>query len=550
MTSPGETVSADVGHPNDLDTARLGQLIAADRNLGAMIESRVDRYGDKTFLLFEGTATSYREMDVLANRAAHGLARLGVGRGDRVALMMRTSVEWLALWFGALKIGAVMVPINTAYRGNGLAHILNDSGSRVVIADSDYGDRFDALGDELVAMTELIARPVDDGDALGRRTVADLLDADGSRPAALDLEPRDPAAILYTSGTTGPAKGCLLPHGQYLASAHQMNANCHYDSSSVLYSCLPLFHINAQNYSVLCAVAAGATLALDAKFTASGFFDRLCAVNATAFNIIGGIPVMLYNQPERAIERQHGARVAFGVPVPLDLWEAWEKRFGVRIVYAYGMTENALPAMVSFDQTPCAPRLRGSGGRATPSAELAIVDDDDRLVAPGVVGEVVTRPKVPWTMMLEYFGNPAATVAAWRNGWFHTGDLGYLDEGGYFFYVDRKKDALRRRGEMVSSWDVESVVSAFPAVADCAVFGVPSEVGEDEIMVAVVLTEGAVLDRQSLLTHCRDRMAAFQVPRFIRVVGDLPRTQTGRVEKYKLRSEGVTIDTWDAVAPN
>jgi crotonobetaine/carnitine-CoA ligase len=534
----------------ELTTAVLHDLIEADRNLAALIENRADIYGDKTFLILGGQETSFAEMDTLANRAAHGLAALGVQHGDRVALMMRTSVEWLALWFGALKLGAVMVPINTAYRGNGLAHILNDSGSRVAVADSDFVERFDALGDELTSMTQLISRPVDADGAAGRRTVADLLDAARTRPPTLELTARDPAAILYTSGTTGPAKGCLLPHGQYLASAHQMNANCGYDSTSVLYSCLPLFHINAQNYSVLSALTAGASLALDEKFTASGFFDRLTAVGATAFNIIGGIPLMLWSQPERAIERQHSAQVAFGVPVPLDLWEPWEKRFGVRIVYAYGMTENGLPTLFPFDQTPADPRLRGSGGRATPSAEVAIVDAQDQFVAPGVVGEVVTRPRIPWTMMLEYYGNPQATVTAWKNGWFHTGDLGYLNEDGYFFYVDRAKDALRRRGEMVSSWDVESVVSSFPSVAQCAVYGVPSEVGEDEIMVAVVLVDGVSLDHQGLLAHCRLRMAAFQLPRFIRVLAALPRTQTDRVEKYKLRDQGVTSDTWDSAAAN
>lgn len=529
----------------ELTTAALRDLIAGDRNLAAMIEDRADRHGDKTFLLFEGRATSFADMDALANRAAHGLGALGIGRGDRVALMMRASLEWLALWFGALKLGAVMVPVNTAYRGSGLAHILNDSGARVVIADSDFVERFDALGDELTAMHRLIQRPVD-GAPVSGETVAHLLDAADTRPPVPDLTPRDPAAILYTSGTTGPAKGCVLPHGQYLAAAHQMNANCHYDSTSVLYSCLPLFHINAQNYSVLCALSAGASLALDAKFTASGFFDRLAALGATAFNIIGGIPLMLWNQPDRPIERTHGARIAFGVPVPLDIWEQWEKRFGVRIVYAYGATENGLPTLFPYDQTPAAAHLRGSGGRESASAEVRIVDADDQYVACGVVGEIVTRPKIPWTMMLEYHGNPQATVAAWRNGWFHTGDLGFCDEQGYLFYVDRKKDALRRRGEMVSSWDVESVVAAFPAVAQCAAYGVPSEIGEDEVMVAVVLAESGRLDYQALLAHCRERMAAFQVPRYIRIVEDLPRTQTERVKKYELRAEGVTPDTWDA----
>jgi crotonobetaine/carnitine-CoA ligase len=236
--------------------------------------------------------------------------------------------------------------------------------------------------------------------------------------------------------------------------------------------------------------------------------------------------------------------------VPLDVWERWEQRFGVRIVYAYGMTENGLPTLFPYSATPAAEHLRGSGGQASASAEVAIVDEDENPAAPGEVGEIVTRPKIANTAMLEYFGNPAATASATRNCWFHTGDLGYLDAEGYLFYVDRKKDAMRRRGEMVSSWDVEAAVRKFPGVLDCAAYGVPSELGEDEIMVAVV-PAGAVdgaFDPGALHEFCADQLAPFQVPRYVRRVDALPRTQTERIEQYKLRAAGVTADTWDSRA--
>jgi crotonobetaine/carnitine-CoA ligase len=232
------------------------------------------------------------------------------------------------------------------------------------------------------------------------------------------------------------------------------------------------------------------------------------------------------------------------VPVPLEIWEHWEQRFGVRIVYAYGMTENGLPTLFPYTATPAAPHLRGSGGQASASAEVGIVDEDDMPVAAAEVGEIVTRPKIANTAMLEYFENPAATAAATRNCWFHTGDLGYLDGEGYLFYVDRKKDAMRRRGEMVSSWDVEVAVRKFPGVLDCAAYGVPSELGEDEIMVAVV--PASDLDPAALHEFCAEQLAAFQVPRYVRQVDALPRTQTERIEKYKLRADGVTADTWDS----
>jgi carnitine-CoA ligase len=532
----------------DLSTSELHRRLDADRDLRHLLESRARTHADKTFLRFGQRSLSFAELDSLADRAATAMLERGVGRGDAVALMMRNCVEWLAAWFGAVKLGAVVVPVNVAFRGDGLTHILNDSRAALLLLDADLIPQLDAVTPHLAHLRRVVVRETPGADGNGRETTSEFLAGPSSRPPAVDLRLKDPAAILYTSGTTGPAKGCVLPHGQYIAAAHQMAVNLEYDHTDTLYSCLPLFHINAQNYSVLCAWSAGATLALDATFTASGFWRRLIDTGTTAFNIIGGIPLMLWAQPPSPLDTAHRARVAFGVPVPTELWPRWEQRFGVRVVYAYGMTENGLPTLFPYSHTPAPAALRGSGGRASASAEVAIVDEDDRPVAPGTVGEVVTRPRIGHTMMLEYFNNPGATAAALRNCWFHTGDLGYLDEDGYFFYVDRKKDAMRRRGEMVSSWDVEAAVRKHPAVADCAAYGVPSPLGEEEIMVALVVAAGTELDRPALLAFCRERLAGFQVPRYVRVVEALPRTQTERVEKYRFRAEGITGDTWDALA--
>ncbi|HTK62464.1 MAG TPA: AMP-binding protein [Pseudonocardia sp.] len=533
----------------ELSTAELRRRLTVDTDLRTLIESRAAAHPDRTFLRFgadrDGRDHSYADIDALADRAAGALLEHGIGAGDTVAVMMRNCPEWIALWFGAAKIGALIVPVNVAFRGEGLAHILGDSRAALTIVDDDLLPQLQGArtGTGAVVVREAV------GSATGGfPTLEAFLDRAATRPPASTLRRKDPAAILYTSGTTGPAKGCVLPHGQYLAAAHQMAVNLEYGADDTLYSCLPLFHINAQNYSVLCAWAAGAALALDTGFTASGFWQRLVDVDATAFNIIGGIPLMLWGQPESPLERRHRARVAFGVPVPLDIWERWELRFGVRVVYAYGMTENGLPTLFPYTATPAAPHLRGSGGQASASAEVAIVDEDDDPVAAGEVGEIVTRPKIADTAMLEYFGNPGATATATHNCWFHTGDLGYLDDQGYLFYVDRKKDAMRRRGEMVSSWDVEVAVRKFPGVLDCAAYGVPSELGEDEIMVAVVLAGTTEFDPAALHGFCAGQLAAFQVPRYVRRVDALPRTQTERIEKYRLREAGVTADTWDSRA--
>jgi len=530
-----------------MTTGALQDLVYQQRSVGTLLENRAAQYAGKTFLKWEGTEISYREIDQMANRVANSLLALGVHAGDRVAIMMANSPEWVGIWLGTAKIGAVIVPINSAYKGAGLSYQLRDSQASVLVIDGSFAPRLEILdpkpyiphifvgGDSLAPVSLPAAAPL--GELFGS---ADTAPPDG------EVSAQSPGTILYTSGTTGPPKGCLLPHGQYLAAAFLHAANCGYGPDTTVYTCLPLVHVNAQNYTVLSALAAGGAVALDARFTASRFWNRLIETRATAFNFIGSMAVSLWNQEASASEKQHDARVAFGVPVPVDIWAEWEERFNCKIVYAYGMTENALPAIVSLENTPVPPHLRGSAGIASPTSEVAIVDDNDLPVPAGTLGEIVTRPKIPWTMMSEYVGKPEATIEAFRGCWFHTGDLGYLDEDGYLFFVDRMKDALRRKGEMVSSWEVETTVAQFPQVADCAVVAVPSELGEDEIMV-VVVPKGASFDPAELIGFCEDRMAGFQVPRYVRFVDALPRTQTQRVEKYRLRQEGVPAGTWDAL---
>jgi crotonobetaine/carnitine-CoA ligase len=513
-----------------MDPARLQSLIARDESLRGLLEARVEATPDKPFILWRGAAYSYTEIDARANAVANSLLACGVSIGDRVAIMMSNSLEWVALWLGAAKVGAVAVTLNTAYKGEGLRYLLGHSRPALLAIDEEFLPRLEAL-----------EGPLPDLHVGG----GELLDGDRARPPRAELSLRSPCSILYTSGTTGPPKGCLLPQGQYLAAAHLHAENCGYDETTTLYTCLPLFHINAQNYSLLSALAAGGTLALDDRFTASGFWEKLIEVGATAFNFIGSMAISLWNREPRPIERGHGARIAFGVPVPLNIWGEWEERFGVRVIYAYGMTENALPAIFPIQDTPAAPHLRGAAGKASPMAEVAVVDDDDRPLPAGELGEIVTRPMLPFTMMTEYVDRPDATVEAFRNCWFHTGDLGILDADGYLFYVDRKKDALRRRGEMISSWEVEATVGKFPGVAECAAVGVPSDLGEDEVLIAVACA-GEPIDPAALIAFCRERTAAHQVPRYVRLVPELPRTQTQRIEKYRLREQGVTADTWDA----
>jgi crotonobetaine/carnitine-CoA ligase len=253
----------------------------------------------------------------------------------------------------------------------------------------------------------------------------------------------------------------------------------------------------------------------------------------------------LWNREPSPADHTHRARVAFGVPIPLSLWGEWEERFNCRVIYAYGMTENALPAIFPLAATPAAPHLRGAAGTASPTSEVMIADDHDNPLPPNTTGEILTRPKIPHTMMTEYLDQPDATQHAFRNGWFHTGDLGYLDPDGYLFYVDRKKDALRRRGEMVSSWELETLITKYPGITECAVIGVPSEMTEDDILAAIVTT--TPINYPDLINYIQQRTAKFQIPRYIRTTDHLPRTATQRIEKFRLRQQGITPDTWDAM---
>jgi crotonobetaine/carnitine-CoA ligase len=530
-----------------LTTERLAAQLRADGSIRGLLERQVARFADKPLLRCDGEDFTYADVDARANAVANALHDCGLRSGSRVAMLMENSPDWIAVWLGAAKLGAVAVTLNTAHKGEGLRYLLDHSRADALVIDAELAPRVAALSG-IRTPKAVFVRDGDEAAALDAAApIQQLFSGSTTSPGRVPLTPASPCSILYTSGTTGPPKGCLLPNGQYLAAAHLHAANCGYGEQTTLYTCLPLFHINAQNYSLLSALAAGGTLALDAKFSASRFWERVIATEATAFNFIGAMALALWNQPPRAIERSHRARIAFGVPIPLSLWPEWEARFNCQVIYAYGMTENALPAMFPSEDLPAAPHVRGAAGKASLTSEVMIVDDDDFPVPPGTIGEILTRPKIPWTMMTEYVDRPDATREAFRNAWFHTGDLGYLDEQGFLFFVDRKRDALRRRGEMVSSWEVETLVSKFPGVSECAVIGVPSRMTEDDILVAVVC-EVTPIDPAELIRYCEENTARFQVPRYVRIVAALPRTQTQRVEKYRLREEGVTPDTFDVAA--
>jgi len=514
------------------------------RTVHGVVEELAASRGDKTFLFHEDSTFSYGEINLASSRIACGLQARGIGKGDKVAIMMSNRPEFLFTWFGGSKVGAVEVPVNTAHKGELLTYILNQSDARLLVIEGAFLPQLAGVAGDLTALEHVIV--VGDGEAAPEGLQALSWDRFTDNDAVYDpveVSDEDPAAMMFTSGTTGPSKGAVVPQNYQIAMGEIVCGMARYDEADRLYNALPLFHGNAQTLSTIPALISGATMVLAKRFSASRFWDDIRRFGCTEFNYIGGILPILLKAEERPDDADNPIRIMVGAGASASVFEAFEKRFGVTLIESYGMSEIGIP-MIS---TPEARRI-GSCGRQNPDYQIRLVDDDGREVGPDTPGELLIRPLKPWSMMLEYHKMPEKTVEAWRDLWFHTGDYLKHDADGFYYFVDRKKDALRRRGENISSFEVERSVNAHPAVLESAAVAARSDLGEDEVLICVALKPGATLTAEDLISHCEDRMAYFMVPRYVRFLDSLPKTPTERVQKYKLRSEGVTADTFDREA--
>jgi crotonobetaine/carnitine-CoA ligase len=524
---------------------------SAAETIPELLADRAERHPDRACVLFEDGPVTYAGLQSRSTALANGLRALGVEPGDTVAALLRNRVEMLDAWFAAAALGAVHVPINTANVGEYLRHQLATAGSSVVVADQALAPEIVRIAAALPDLRHLVVCGDPDAPALLPPPPALALSVHGYEAVLGDPEtlpagrraPRsdDANAIIYTAGTTGPSKGAVMTQNYLVRAARQIAALRGLGEGQVSYSALPLFHLNAMLISVLGPIAVGATGALDRVFSVTRFWDRVRETGAEHLAILGPMVTMLWNQPERDDDADHPARVVIAAPVPADLHERWEKRFGVRFVVAYGLSE-AVPITVSSLDAPSPP---GYSGRANPLFDVRLFDDGDQEVAPGEVGEIVCRPLEPHVMFEGYWRNPDATVAMWRNLWFHTGDLGRMDADGNLAFVDRKKDYLRRRGENISSFELEQAIMAHPKVAEVAVHAVASDLGEDEVKACVVARPGEELDTLDLMDHCVANIPYFAVPRYLELMPALPKNPVGRVLKYELRDRGVTEATWD-----
>ena len=509
----------------------------------AVLSRAMKRSPDEAFLDFAGATYTYSQVWELSLRRAAGLDRLGIGPGRTVVCILDNNIDAIVSWFAANFLGAVWVPVNTALKGEYLRHQVGDAAATVVLAESDYAQRILDIADELPDLKHLAVRGT-----IPTRTASSVTSMEAITPVRglaepVAVTPRDLAMLIYTSGTTGPSKGCMISHN-YICNVARNTAVMR-NPAFTLWTPLPLFHLNAAGTSVLATAVNQKTVSIAERFSLSGFWPEIKRSGAQQVSILGIMISLIATMPDtpEMVECFGQIEHVGGAPWTPELIATWKQRFGVRSAGSsvFGLTEASF--ITSNPQGFTAPL--GASGRRNDDFDVRIVDDNDIEVPDGQAGDIIVRPRKPHVMFEGYWRRPEATMAVLRNLWFHTGDVGRFDSEGWFWFVDRKKDYLRRRGENISSYELERTFRAHPDIADVAVHAVPSDLTEDDVKVTAVSRDGAALTEEQLCRWCLDKLPYFAVPRYIEFRTELPRNATGKVLKHQLRAEGVTPNTWD-----
>jgi crotonobetaine/carnitine-CoA ligase len=512
-------------------------------NLRELIETQSRKNPDKVFLYFGEQEVTYKEFDENINKAANVFLDLGIQKGDRVCFFLPNCTEYLYGWLGLAKIGAILVPINTNYKTEETRYILRHSEANTLLFHGSLEKVVEKIRPDTPALKNFLS--------LGEKKEAwyvpfeEAFHHSSAHLRPTDVGAQDLCEIMYTSGTTGPSKGVMITHQYWIINGHGYSYPMDVQPEDRLFTCLPLFHANAQGYSTMGALTAGASLVLMERFSATKFWEEIRHYKATVFNFIGAMLTILSKQPESERDRDHHVRAAYGSPaLEKNFQEYMERRFGIVFVSGYGLTECGLCLIQPLHG------LRKEGSLGLPKQipgfgfvnEIKVVDEKDREVPRGTIGEIVIKNPA---VTRGYYKDPELTREVIRDGWLHTGDRAWMDEDGYFFFADRKRDVIRRRGENVSSLEVENVINAHPKVLECAVVGVPSEFQDDEVKAFIIPKANETLNPLDLIKWCRERLAYFKIPRFIEIRQDFPRTPTLRVQKYKLRGEDDSKDCFD-----
>ena len=526
--------------------------------LPKVLKEQSEKNGAKDFLQFSyNNPLTYSEVNTLANQIANSLNKLGVEKGEKVSVYMPNSLELCLSWFGILKNGSVMVPINTAYVMDFLQYIIESSDSKIIIIAEEYMDRLKNIEDRIPLIENIIVWPREEKGSL------DLMDYKGKAKTYswkefvesgdknepdVEITHLDHARLMYTSGTTGRSKGVVRPCAADYSSAMNYSLIMDITPDDVVFTCLPLFHSNAMVMGVYPAMIQGAKVVVEEKYSASNFWKWMKDFKITKFNLVGVMSYFMWNAPVVPEEKEHKVKLVLGSPAPHDIIEDFMERFGIKFMEGYGLTE---VGQCTF-MRPGEPFRVGSCGKESPGYEIKIVNPDtDEELPPDTPGELVLRPRIPNICLHYYHKMPEKTVSDFRNFWFHTGDLCRKDDDGYIFFMDRVKDYIRRRGENISSFEVENMVSSHPKINEAAAIAVKVDeegrYSEDEVMIVIVKEEGKNLDPKEIIEFLKPIMPKFMIPRFIKFRKSLPKTPTNRVQKAKLREEGVTADTWDSL---
>jgi crotonobetaine/carnitine-CoA ligase len=511
---------------------------------GKIFEDKAVTNAGKVALLTDQEQITYDQLDERVNRVGNALEALGVAKDEKLCIMLPNIPEFLYTWWGNAKLGGVTVPLNTALRGEGLQYIINHSDAATMVLSERFVPVVSDIRDQLPNLKRLIV--LGDHGAQAATLPPDAIDFGEllTAPATSPMKEvwsEDMDSIMYTSGTTGLPKGVVHRHDRCYGG-FVLPIMTGYSEDDVVYNTLPLFHIGGQNM-VWMALVSDTKVAMVERFSASRFWDDVRKFNATFTLFLGAMIPILVKQPVRPNDNDNSLRIALSAAAPRTIWEEFEQRFNTKIVELYSQTEGGFMINTEAKEEGKV----GSMGRPGATFDMRVVDDHDNELPPGEVGELIYRPKGE-SSLTEYYKNPEATAEKTRGGWIRSGDLAYQDQDGYFFFVDRKSDFMRRRGENISSFEVEKILNSHPHVLESAAYAIPSELGEDDVMVAIVPQPGTQPAPEDLMAHCEAHMAYFMIPRYVRFVEAFPKTGTERTMKYQLKANGVTPDTWDREA--
>jgi long-chain acyl-CoA synthetase len=494
------------------------------QNLTNLLRQRVQQNPQKQFLFSEadGRAFTYAEFEKVVNATAALLATHGVGRGDVVSLLMPNSVEYIVSYFACWRLGALAGPINSLLKEDETAYVINNSEAKAIVVGSEFRERIENIRGQLPHLESVVI--FDNATEITKKIEEDI--------AAADASADDEAIIIYTSGTTGKPKGCLLTHGNLIANARQISKWLGFTENDRLLTMMPLFHMNAVSVTTMSALYAGGSTVVSPKFSASRFWQIISEYQITSFGSVATmLSMLLHTYPDGVPAGLDTSRLRFAMcgsaPVPAEVMQRFEETFHCLVIEGYGLSESTCRSTFN---PPDKRRRPGSCGMPIGN-EMKVVDEEDRDVPDGELGEIVLRGE---NILKGYYKNDRATAEAFRNGWFHTGDIGYRDADGFFFIVDRKSDMIIRGGENIYPREIDEVLYQHPDVAAAATIGVPDPLYGEEVAAFVVLKDGKEGNEEELLAHCRARLADFKCPKSIRFVADIPKGPTGKLLKREL----------------